>query len=98
MYGRLCLMGKILWSDEQRCQQNGATAIALHRTGMEQAMADLERTNAGWQLLIAGCDKRTLPRSTTPVDDHGQGLLGYFTPPSDSEVMQRKLAAPLRGR
>jgi hypothetical protein len=61
-------------------------------------MADLERTNAGWQLLIAGCDKRTLPRSTTPVDDHGQGLLAYFTPLSDSEVMQRKLAAPLRGR
>jgi hypothetical protein len=56
--------------------------------GMEQAMADLERTNAGWQLLIAGCDKRTLPRSTTPVDDHGQGFPGQ----------QHKLAAPLRGR
>ena len=61
-------------------------------------MADLERTAAGWQLLIDGCDKRTLPRSTTPVDHHGQGLLGYFTPPSDSELMQHKLAAPLRGR
>ena len=61
-------------------------------------MADLERTAAGWQLLIDGCDKRTLPRSTTPVDDHGQGLLGYFTPPSDSELMQHKLAAPLRGK
>ena len=36
-------------------------------------MADLERTSAGWQLLIDGCDKRTLTRSTTPVDDHGQG-------------------------
>ena len=61
-------------------------------------MADLERTAAGWQLLISGCDKRTLPRSTTPVDDHDQGLLGYYQPPSVSEVMQIKLAAPLRGR
>jgi hypothetical protein len=65
---------------------------------MEQAMADLERTAAGWQLLIDGCEKRTLPRSTTPVDDRGQGLLGYYQPPSDSEHMQRKLAAPLRGK
>ena len=61
-------------------------------------MADLERTNAGWQLLIDGCDKRTLPRSTTPVDDLGQGLLSYYKPPSVSEHMQHKLAAPLRGR
>ena len=61
-------------------------------------MADLERTNAGWQLLIDGCEKRTLPRSTTAVDDHGQGLLGYYKPPSDSENMQHKLAAPLRSK
>jgi len=61
-------------------------------------MADLERTAAGWQLLIAGCEKRTLPRSTTPVDDHGQGLLGYYQPPTDPEILQRKLASPLRGR
>jgi len=61
-------------------------------------MADLERTAAGWQLLIDGCEIRTLPRSATPVDDHGQGLLGYYQPPSVSEVMQIKLAAPLRGK
>ena len=61
-------------------------------------MADLERTSAGWQQVIDGCDKFTLPRSTTPVDDHGQGLLGYFSPPSDSEILQHKLAAPLRGK
>ena len=52
-------------------------------------MADLERTAAGWQLLISGCEKRTLPRSTTPVDDHGQGLLGYYQPPTDPEILQR---------
>jgi len=55
-------------------------------------MADLERTNAGWQLLIDGCEKQTLPRSTTPVDELGQGLLGFYKPPSDSEIMQHKLA------
>jgi len=65
---------------------------------MERAMADLERTAAGWQLLISGCDKRTLPRSTTPVDDRGQGLLGYYQPPTDSEVMQHQIASPLRGK
>jgi len=32
------------------------------------------------------------------LDDHGQGLLGYYQPPSVSEVMQIKLAAPLRGK
>lgn len=61
-------------------------------------MADLERTEAGWQHLIAGCDKHTLPRSTTPVDDHGQGLLSYYQPPTISELMQHKLALPLRGK
>ena len=61
-------------------------------------MADLERTAAGWQLLIGGCEKRTLPRSTTPVDDCGQGLLSYYQPPTDPEILQHKLAAPLRGR
>jgi len=61
-------------------------------------MADLERTAVGWQLLISGCEKRTLPRSTTPVDDHGQGLLGYYKPPSVSEILQHKLAAPLRSK
>ncbi len=61
-------------------------------------MADLERTPVGWQHVIDGCDKHTLPRSATPVDDHGQGLLGYYQPPSDSEHMQHKLAAPLRAK
>jgi hypothetical protein len=61
-------------------------------------MADLERTAAGWQLLIGGCEKRTLPRSTTTVDAHGQGLLSYYQPPTDPEILQHKLAAPLRGR
>jgi hypothetical protein len=67
-------------------------------TGMGQAMADLERTATGWQLLIDGCDKRTLPRSATPVDDHGQGLLGYYRPPTDSEIMRHQIASPMRAR
>ena len=61
-------------------------------------MADLERTPARWQLLIEGCEKHTLPRSTTAVDDHGQGLLGIFRPTSVSEILQHKLAAPLRSK
>ena len=61
-------------------------------------MADLERTAVGWQHVIDGCEKLTLPRSTTPVDDHGQGLLSYYKPPSDSELMQHQIASPLRGK
>ena len=89
-------MDKILWSVGQRDQNDSQTALASSCTGMEQAMADLERTNAGWQLVIDGCDKRTLPRSTTPVDDHGQGLLSYYKPPSSLELVQHQIAAPLR--
>ena len=61
-------------------------------------MADLERTAVGWQHVIDGCEKLTLPRSTTLVDHHGQGLLGFYRPPTISDNMQHKLALPLRGK
>ena len=38
-------------------------------------MPDIERTSAGFQAVIPGCERRTLPKSTTPSDDTGQGLL-----------------------
>ncbi len=41
-------------------------------------MSDLECTPAGLQLVIPGCERRTLPRSTTRVDDIGQGLFSFY--------------------
>jgi hypothetical protein len=59
-------------------------------------MSDVERTVVGWQLVIPGCERRTLPRSTTRVDDTGQGLLGFFRPPSLREQLASRADAPLR--
>src|ERR1700731_4506989 len=41
-------------------------------------MSEVERTSAGLQIVIPGCERRTLPRSTTRVDNAGQGLLGFY--------------------
>jgi hypothetical protein len=59
-------------------------------------MSDVERTPAGMQMVIPGCERRTLPRSTTRVDDTGQGLLGFFRPPSLREQLAVRVDAPLR--
>lgn len=43
-------------------------------------MPDIERTSAGFQAVIPGCERRTLPKSTTSSDDTGQGLLDFYRP------------------
>ncbi len=58
-------------------------------------MSDLERTPAGLQMVIPGCERRTLPRSTTRVDQIGQGLLGFYKPPSLRERLESRADAPL---
>jgi hypothetical protein len=59
-------------------------------------MSDVERTQAGLQMVIPGCEKRTLPRSTSRVDTSGQGLLGFYQPPSLRELLANRADAPLR--
>ena len=59
-------------------------------------MSDVERTRAGLQMIIPGCERRTLPRSTTRVDEIGQGLLGFYKPSSLREKLDADAAAPLR--
>ena len=59
-------------------------------------MSDVERTPAGMQIVIPGCERRTLPRSITHVDDAGQGLLGFYKPPTLSEQLALHVEAPLR--
>ena len=43
-------------------------------------ISDIERTSAGFQAVIPGCERRTLPKSTPSSDDTGQGLLDFYRP------------------
>ena len=61
-------------------------------------MPDIKRTSAGLQAVIPGCERRTLPKSTTPSDDMGQGLLGFYQPPTLREKLVTLAAAPLRSK
>ena len=59
-------------------------------------MSEVERTAAGLQTIIPGCERRTLPKSTTRVDEAGQGLLYFYRPPSLRETLETRADAPLR--
>ncbi len=59
-------------------------------------MSAVERTPAGLQMVIPGCERRTLPRSTSRVDDAGQGLLGFYKSPTLREQLEAGAEAPLR--
>jgi hypothetical protein len=58
-------------------------------------MTVVERTSAGLQTVIPGCERRTLPKSTTRVDETGQGLLHFYKPPTLREELARRADAPL---
>jgi hypothetical protein len=58
-------------------------------------MTEVERTAAGLQTVIPGCERRTLPKSTTRVDEDGQGLLTFYKPSSLREQLARRADAPL---
>ena len=59
-------------------------------------VSDVERTSAGLQMVIPGCERRTLPKSTSRVDGAGQGLLHFYKPPSLREKLETLHEAPLR--
>ena len=59
-------------------------------------MSDTERTPAGLQLVIPGCERKMLPKSTRGVDGAGQGLLGFYRPPTLREQLETAADAPLR--
>jgi hypothetical protein len=63
---------------------------------MERRMTEIERTVAGFQMILPGCELRTLPKSTTRADDTGQGLLHFYLPPSLREKLSSRADAPLR--
>jgi hypothetical protein len=59
-------------------------------------MSEVERTSAGLQTIIPGCERRTLPKSTTRVDEGGQGLLHFYKPPTLREKLEIRSDALLR--
>jgi hypothetical protein len=61
-------------------------------------MPDIERTSAGFQVVIPGCERRTLPKSTTASDNTGQGLLEFYRPPTLREKLAALASAPLQSR
>ena len=58
-------------------------------------MTEVERTSAGRQTVIPGCERRTLPKSTTRVDESGQGLLHFYKPSTLREQLTHQADAPL---
>ena len=74
------------------CSVNSRIKIA------EDDMPDIERTSAGFQAVIPGCERRTLPKSTTSSDDTGQGLLDFYCPPTLREKIAALADAPLQPR
>ena len=60
------------------------------------AKTNVERTPAGLQMILPGCERRTLPKSTSRVDEGGQGLLHFYQPPSLREQLETRSEAPLR--
>jgi hypothetical protein len=48
-------------------------------------MSKVEPTSAGLQIIIPGCERRTLQKSTTPVDESGQALLHFYKPPMSTK-------------
>jgi hypothetical protein len=75
--------------DHQTLRHTASPAIARSNN-----VTEVERTSAGLQTVIPGCERRTLPKSTTGVDN-GQGLLIFYKPPSLREVLERRADAPL---
>ena len=59
-------------------------------------MSKVERTSAGLQIIIPGCERRTLPKSTTPVDESEQALLHFYKPTILREKPETRSHSPLR--
>ena len=61
-------------------------------------MPSIDRTPAGMQMVLPGCERRTLPKSTARSDDMGQGLLQFFNAPTVKEKLDGLARAPLKGK
>ena len=62
------------------------------------AHMSVERTAAGLQMVIPGCEWRSLPKSPTPVDQTGQGLLTFYKVPTLREKIEVRANKRLQPR
>ena len=61
-------------------------------------MAQVERTPAGLQIVIPGCERRTLPKSASHANWSGQGLLGFYAEPTVQETFAHRAEALLTAK
>ncbi len=61
-------------------------------------MARVERTQVGLQMVIPGCEARTLPKSPTRANWADQGLLGFYVEPTLRDVLVQRANAPLKAK
>jgi hypothetical protein len=61
-------------------------------------MPNIDRTPAGMQMVLPGCEQRTLPKSTTRSDGEGQGLLQFFKATTVKEKLDLLANAPLKAK
>ncbi len=59
-------------------------------------MPNIDRTAAGMQMVLPGCERRTLPKSTTHSDETGHGLLQFFSILSGGSLPRFRLGAVSR--
>jgi hypothetical protein len=61
-------------------------------------MVQIERSTAGVQLVIPGCERRTLPKSSSSANWFGQGLLGFYAEPTHQETLAVRINAPMSAK
>jgi hypothetical protein len=61
-------------------------------------MPKVERTFVGLQMVIPGCEPRTLPKSASRANWSGQGLLGFYAEPTLRDILVYRTNAPLKAK
>jgi hypothetical protein len=61
-------------------------------------VVQIERRPAGLQMIIPGCERRTLPKSSSTANWFGQGLLGFYAEPTLQEKLVLRTNAPLSAK
>jgi hypothetical protein len=64
----------------------------------EVSVAQREYDNTDLQMLIPGCERRTLPKSCSTANWAGQGLLGFYAEPTLGEKLALRADARLTAR
>lgn len=61
-------------------------------------MPKVESKFLGLQMVIPGCEARTLPKSASRANWSGQGLLGFYAEPTLRDVLVHRTNAPLKAK